>query len=892
MPISTRSFSQVAGSSSQVAGLRSALTRRLALLAGTIAALSVSLLLAAAPAGAFISGEFGLQQRKPVWVRPGPLQYHAGPVIHASDSYAIYWDPLELYNSQWMRIIDKYFRDAGEASGQMENVFGLNAQYGETGYGTGPAASEKSKEAHATDQSTFRGAYTDTDSYPTGGCTEPAGIACLTDQQIRTELQKVIKSGALPGTTGTVPGAKSTPAYYILTPPGVTVCTTASSPSTCSNSTALETETREIKEGEVTHSAETGICGYHSAINPHGASPIVYAVQPWIAGDAGMFVESESPLTTSGTSAGVLACQNNKSLQEPNQIGYNPFSYYSAGLADVIVGDLANEQSNIDVNPLLNGWYQNAAPAENGDPEQGDMCQFVFSTGETPTETIESPTHAGSESSETLGSGSYYLHWGFNSSGFLTGKDTAGCWQGATLDPHITAPNPVNVGDVVGLDANESDITMDAAPMGLRVQKEETRLAEEVLRIGDEEAALGAEITKLDGDITELGDKISTLEGEISKLGSEIQAFKAEEEGFSEAEAELTAERRQAEKTGITAAEEKDFAEREERLATKHKKAIEAKTTAEKTKKSDTEAKETDEKAKRNDEERKVVLEKDKTIAAGDKVLAEEDKKLADEHRLIKEREPLVAPIYKWDFGYQENGKEVTEEGEEKASVFHVFPCAKTYTVELTVVDGGGNEAGLPGNVIKEITVAGKPCEEAGDGGSGGSGSGGSGTTPGASSPAAGIAGSTAGTGTAATSGTGASPAKPIPGPVASAAVVSRSLATALKKGLSISYSVNEQVAGQFQVLLASSLAKRVGLHGAPATGLAPGSVPSIVIGKAILVTTRGGRNTVKIFFGKKTAAKLRRLGSVPLTIRLIVRNAASHSPQTTTVISAATLSR
>ena len=37
--------------------------------------------------------------------------------------------------------------------------------------------------------------------------------------------------------------------------------------------------------------------------------------------------------------------------------------------------------------------------------------------------------------------------------------------------------------------------------------------------------------------------------------------------------------------------------------------------------------------------------------------------------------------------------------------------------------------------------------------------------------------------------------------------------------------SVNEQVAGQFQVLLASSIAKRIGLHGAPATDMPPGSV-------------------------------------------------------------------
>jgi len=223
------------------------------------------------------------------------------------------------------------------------------------------------------------------------------------------------------------------------------------------------------------------------------------------------------------------------------------------------------------------------------------------------------------------------------------------------------------------------------------------------------------------------------------------------------------------------------------------------------------------------------------------------------------------------------------------ASAFHTYQYGGKYSVILTITDVAGNTT----SVSHEVVVNGpaKP-EEKGSGSGSGGGSGGSNTTPGTTSPNPSTTGSTAGTATTKTSTGGSSPAKPIPGPVASAAVVSRSLATALKKGLVISYSVNEQVAGQFQVLLASRLAKRVGLHGPAATGLAPGSVPSIVIGKAILVTTKGGRNKVKIQFGKKTAAKLRRLGSVPLTIRLVVRNAASHNPQTTTVISAVTLSR
>ena len=90
-------------------------------------------------------------------------------------------------------------------------------------------------------------------------------------------------------------------------------------------------------------------------------------------------------------------------------------------------------------------------------------------------------------------------------------------------------------------------------------------------------------------------------------------------------------------------------------------------------------------------------------------------------------------------------------------------------------------------------------------------------------------------------------------------------------------------------MLLAASIAKRIGLHGAPATGLAVGTPPQIVIATAVLITTKGGHNTIKIQFGKKTAAKLSKLGKVTLTIRLFVRNA-SHSPLTTTVLSTVTL--
>ncbi len=122
---------------------------------------------------------------------------------------------------------------------------------------------------------------------------------------------------------------------------------------------------------------------------------------------------------------------------------------------------------------------------------------------------------------------------------------------------------------------------------------------------------------------------------------------------------------------------------------------------------------------------------------------------------------------------------------------------------------------------------------------------------------------------------------------MASQAVLSSSLAKTLRGGLVVRYSVNEQVTGRFEVLLASSIAHRLGLHPPVATGLPQGTPPQVVVAKAILVTTKAGRSTIKIQFGKVTAARLRRLHKVPLMLRLVLRNG---SAATTTVLSKITL--
>lgn len=121
------------------------------------------------------------------------------------------------------------------------------------------------------------------------------------------------------------------------------------------------------------------------------------------------------------------------------------------------------------------------------------------------------------------------------------------------------------------------------------------------------------------------------------------------------------------------------------------------------------------------------------------------------------------------------------------------------------------------------------------------------------------------------------------------AAVGSHSLRKVLRKGLVVRYSVREPVAGRFEVLLKRSIARRLGLHRPPATGLGAGTPPQVVIGKALLITSAGGRSSVTIQLVRTVAKRLRRLHRVTLVLRVVVRNA---SRGTATVLADATLSR
>jgi hypothetical protein len=652
------------------------------------AALALGLMLACAftalaawtaPAGAVIEKfeeegkpvEVGVIPRKPApVVAPAKaLQWHGGPVDSATAVYAIYWDPVKAYRSDWMQLIDGYLRNVGADSGSLENVFALNAQYRSA---TGERASYNV---------TFRGAYTDTTAYPPSGCSEPKiQPQCLTDAQIREELKRFVTNEKLPTGREVV--------YYVLTPEAVTVCLDKGAGSgNCSTATEELQEEQEDATGPALNA--TGFCGYHSIIQPGSASPIVYAVQPWVAGHAG-HVLNESPLANLGPTGAALACQNGKTLVEPNQrTSFTRNSDYETGLADLIVGDLSLEQVDIMDDPMLsNGWFQEVSNAE-----QSDMCRGVFGAKNEEEKKKEEKKKEGTQAetlaNQTIGGNRYYLQFGYDSTGISSGRG-ATCWNGVEVNPHFTATNVVKGGDVVAFDALESSMT----------------------------------------------------------------------------------------------------------------------------------------------------------LAANTELLAPD--------------EPFTAPEYEWHFG---DGSSVGPTFE--ASVFHTYKYAGNYTVTLKVTDSGGYARSF-----SATTPVGSPPAPAPP------------ATPGVTAPTTG-AGSSAGSRPA----VGASGA-----PTLAESVLSRSLKKAASFGLAVHYDVNQQVAGRAEALLDSATAARLGIKGRTATGLPSGYPRSVVVGSAVLVTTRAGQGTIRIKFSKSVAARLAKAHQVKLTLRFVLRSVTPAGVRTTTTLSSVTL--
>lgn len=716
----------------------------------------LALLTGASSAGAFVahvgSTEVGLQPRASEFILDGELgasfaNASGNPVVHSSNTYAIFWDPTNHYHGDWQELIDRFLRNAGASSGELGNVFAVDEQY-----------TDRTNQP-ISNHSVFKGAYHDTDAYPVSGCTDPHPFSevdqlviggqhvavCLTDAQIQFELRKYIFDHQLPQGMSSI--------FYVLTPPGVAMCLDGGgSTGHCSSySGAIGSE-----------SYENSFCSYHGDINPSGlstgaADTILYGAIPWSAGGFGdthlipgdrraafdcqdggydpssdPAEEAEHPKEKSVKEKEEFEeatkeekekkeeaeAHEGKRIQEPNQVPCPGFDGgCDTGLADVIIGQIANEQQNIVTNPLLNAW-QDAAHLE-----ATDECRNFFA----PTLGGESGAKKGSLAGnlfnqELAEGGHYYLNTAFNHAAFVIDYPGVPCVTGDNLIPAFTAPNPVNVGELVSFNGMESTITLNA---------------------GNKYPASGEPSTTYPTYTWDFGDGTPEVSGFAP--GSPAQ----------------------------------------------------------------------------------------------------------NSPSAVPCEAPWIAPC--------------------AGSTFHSFQYGGTYDVTLTVKDVGGNTASITNPVT--VDGPGPPSPPAPP-------------TPGPENHTTNSSNSTSGKpGTSTGVGSGGTPQI-----VATQAVSSHSLSSALRSGLVVRYSVSARATGRFEVLLASTVAKKIGLHGPAATGLAKGTPAQIVIAKAILVTTKGGHSSYRIKFSKATAAKLRKLRKVSLMIRLVVHNASS--PVATTVLSTATLSR
>jgi hypothetical protein len=703
---------------------------------------------------------------------PEPEEFEnpsGNPVVSANKTYAIYWDPTDHYHGDWQHLIDTFFQSMGAASGSFASVFAVDAQYTD-------AANQ-----HALYKSAFQGAYTDTDGYPSSGCTDPQPLeapdligpvvkgqhtpVCLTDKQLQEELELFIAQHSLPKGMGTI--------YYLLTPPGVTACLDGGAlASRCSdykkNSYSLgESEAeKEAKEKEEKTRYEESFCSYHSAVNPTNgvtgdANTILYGVIPWTAGGLG-----DGHLTVNDEKTPAFACQDGgydpsskpageqekkksktakeieefekKSLeeqtkqkeaeelegprqQEPNQVKCpSPDGFCDSGLADLIVNQISVEQQNIVTNPLLNAWQD---PNKH---EATDECRNWFAIVLGGDVGAQKGSFAGTLYNQSLAGSNYYLNDAFNLAALKLPYPAIACLPGIRLEPQFTAPNPVNANEIVGFDGMESDITLNAG-------------------IGF--SASGAPQPAYATYTWNFGD------GSPPVVGNAPGAPSANSPAVS----------------------------------------------------------------------------------------------------------PCVAP---W-------------EAPCAASAYHSYQYGGVYEVTLTVSDVGGNTE----SVSHSVTVTGPPApssnpsEAAGTSAPGGSPAAGTPAPPAVVLPAV--------------------PAlPPTPAPVLTGFAVSKSLKKVVSSGLAVRYTTNEQVAGSIQVLLDGALAKRLGVHGPAATGLPKGAPSSIVVGTAVLVTTKAGQGTIRVKFSSRTAAHLAHTHKLKLTLRLFARNASRQSPQSTTVISTVTLNR
>ena len=214
------------------------------------------------------------------------LNYNGGPVMRTNKTYAIYWIPSGYgVSSGYSSLIDRYLADVAAASGTSSNVYASDTQYSDT---TGAIAYSAS----------FGGSVVDSNSLPVSACTDQYTGVCLTDAQIRSEIQRVVAAN---------PGWQTGPSSLFL-------LFTAKGVGSCFDNTSSQC-------------AFSYFCAYHSNIGS-GSNEVLYANMPY------------ADTVSSRCDAG----------PRPN-----------ANEADATINVVSHEHNEAITDPLGNAWYDRRA---------------------------------------------------------------------------------------------------------------------------------------------------------------------------------------------------------------------------------------------------------------------------------------------------------------------------------------------------------------------------------------------------------------------------------------------------------------------------------------------------------------------------------------------------
>lgn len=194
------------------------------------------------------------------------------------------------FDANYQTVINRYLMDVAHDSGSANNVYSVATQYSD---GSG----------HVQYQSTYGGSYVSHDPLPASVCEDGLDTYCLTDQQLRTEIQSALTATGWHGGLDHI--------FFLLTPNGVGSCFDQFGQ--CSTDT---------------------FCAYHSDFTDSNNEPAIYANEPY---------QGPLPGCTDSTQG------------FPNDHD-----------GDTTINTISHEHNEAITDPLGNGWLASDG-SENGD---------------------------------------------------------------------------------------------------------------------------------------------------------------------------------------------------------------------------------------------------------------------------------------------------------------------------------------------------------------------------------------------------------------------------------------------------------------------------------------------------------------------------------------------